>query len=298
VVFAGGSSYLGSVRQRSFFVTGTSTGIGRATALHLDRHGHRVFAGVRQQKDADALSREASSSLTPILVDVASDAEVDAAARQVGDALEGGGLDGVVNNAGILSGGPIEFIDLAEVRRIFEVNFYGALRVGKAFGPLLRLARGRVVHVTSAGGRMAVPFVGPYSASKFALEAIADAQRLELAPWGMHVAVVEPGLIGTPILDKSQAGAELLRASLPAEARALYDAGIAAVLRTFAKGAAHASAPEIVAEAIEHALVSARPRTRYVVGMDAKVQLFLRRTLPDRVFDAVLGRALGLPRRA
>jgi NAD(P)-dependent dehydrogenase (short-subunit alcohol dehydrogenase family) len=280
----------------SVLITGTSTGIGRATALHLDGLGFQVFAGVRKAADGDALRAAASPHLTPVLLDVTDEPGIAAAVATVEGALAGAGLDGLVNNAGILTGGPVEFLDLAEVRRVFDVNLFGPIRVTQAFMPLLRRARGRVVHVSSVGGQVAIPYASPYAASKFALEALADAQRLELRSLGMHVSIIEPGMIATPILDKANAGSDTLREALPEEARALYEKGMRAVQETFAKGAAQAGAPETVARAIEHALTARRPRTRYPVGMDALMQLTLRRVLPDRVFDAFLTRFMGLPR--
>lgn len=279
---------------RSVLITGTSTGIGRATALHLDSRGFRVFAGVRRAEHGEALRAEASPRLVPVLLDVTDEAQVAAAARDVGEALAGAGLDGLVNNAGVTAGGPVEFLDMEELRRSLEVNLYGPVRVTRAFMPLVRRATGRIVHVTSIGGRLSVPFAAPYSAAKFAMEAVADAQRFELRPWGMHVSVVEPGVIATPILEKSLSQASTLRDALPEAARALYAEGIRAVEEGFRKASARATPPLEVARAIEHALTAARPRTRYVVGVDAKVQGLLRWLLPDRAFDAVMARALGL----
>lgn len=281
----------------SVVITGTSTGIGRAAALRLDRLGYRVFAGVRRASDGEALRAEASPRLMPVIVDVTDPAAVTALAVTVREALAGAGLDGLVNNAGITTGGPIEFVDIAEIDRALAVNLYGPVRLVQALMKDLRKARGRIVHVSSAGGRMAVPFAAPYSASKFALEALADAQRVEVQPWGMHVSVIEPGITATPILDKSQAVADAVREALPEEARALYDGGMLAVKEGFRKASAHATPPEAVASAIVHALTSPRPRTRYVVGIDARIQVLLRRWLPDRIFDAVLTRAMGLPGR-
>jgi NAD(P)-dependent dehydrogenase (short-subunit alcohol dehydrogenase family) len=278
-------------------VSGSSTGIGRATALRLARAGHRVFAGVRRQGDADSLRAEGLPTLCPVLFDVTDTAAVQAAARTVSEGVNGAVLQGVVANAGVGVGGPLEFLELAEMRRQLEVNVLGVLSVVQAFLPLVRRARGRVVITGSIGGRNAMPIIGPYATSKFALEGMAESMRRELSPFGIHVALIEPGSIATPMmLEKTpEAGAELL-ASLEGEARRLYEPMGRAVIAAFAGFAKQAIPPERVAEAIEHALTAARPKARYLVGTDAKVQALLVRLLPDRWRDAVFARLIGMPR--
>ncbi len=283
--------------QGAVVITGASTGIGRATARYLAERGFRVFAGVRRDEDAEALRQENAGRLTPLRVDVTDRGSIESAAREVEAAVGGEGLRGLVNNAGIGIGAPLEFIDLDELRRQLEVNVIGPIAVTQAFLALIRACRGRVVNVGSIGGRVAQPMMGPYNASKFALEALSDSLRMELAPWGIHVSLVEPGSIATAIWEKTDAYAERMIPTLGPRARELYGTAIAAVLdaaRTLSK---QAIAPEAVSKAIHHALTARRPRTRYLVGTDARVQAVLARFVPDRARDAVLLRFLRYPRR-
>jgi len=283
--------------RRSVVITGCSSGIGRATALRLARAGHRVFAGVRREADAAALRGEGVPGLEPLLLDVTDAAQVGAAAKTVEAALGGAGLDGLVNNAGITTGGPLEHVDPDLVRRVLEVNTVGALAATQAFLPLLRCARGRVVLLSSIGGRVALPVVWPYNASKFALEALGDALRGELAPFGMEVALVEPGAIRTAIFDKGRALADEILAAMPDEGRRRYEPILRTVIEGFTRMEAGAGPPEKGSRAIERALLDRRPRTRALVGADARVQAVLAALLPDRARDALLARVLGLPRR-
>lgn len=274
-------------------VTGSSTGIGRAAALHLDRLGFTVYAGVRREPDGESLRAEASARLRPLLLDVTDAAAIEAAAKSVADERGGAGLAGLVNNAGIGVGGPLEFLPLDELRRVLEVNVVGVLAVTQAFLPLLREARGRVVIVGSSSGILATPFAGPYCASKFAVEALADALRAELRPWGMQVSVVEPGNIDTPIWGKTQRYADELEARVPEAAHKLYGDAIAAMRRYLERSARTGAPVETCSRAIEHALSARRPRTRYLVGNDARLEAFLARWVPDRLRDRILARLLG-----
>jgi NAD(P)-dependent dehydrogenase (short-subunit alcohol dehydrogenase family) len=277
-------------------ITGASTGIGQATALHLDRLGYRVFAGVRREADGNGLRSKGSERLTPVLLDVADSRSVEAAAKTISSEVGERGLAGLVNNAGIVVGGPLEFVPVDELRRQLEVNTVGPVVVSQHFLPLLRLGTGRIVFVSSIGGRFSQPIVGPYCASKFALEALADALRMELAPSGIHVSVVEPGAVKTMIFEKgSRYGDEALK-QLPEEGIRLYGKATKAVLDFFAKMEGSAIPPDRVARVIEHALTAARPKTRYLVGSDARIQGLLAWLLPDRARDALLGYLVGLPR--
>lgn len=273
-------------------VTGASSGIGRAAALHLDRQGWRVFAGVRREPDGESLRREASERLTPALLDVTDAASIAAAAKQVETELAGAGLAGVVNNAGIGVGGPLEFLPLDELRSVLEVNAVGVVAVTQAFLPLLRRERGRVVVVGSISGRLSTPFAGPYCASKFAVEALCDSLRMELAPWSMQVSLVEPGDVDTPIWEKTQGYADRMLARLPQAARELYADAIVGLRRQLDESARGAAPPEACARAIAHALSARRPRTRYLVGTDARIQAALVRFLPDRLRDRLVARVL------
>src|SRR4051794_1580811 len=208
--------------NNNVLVTGASTGIGEACALHLDHLGWRVFAGVRRDEDGERLRRQATDRLTPVRLDVTDEAEVGNALGSIADLVGDDGLAGLVNNAGVARGGPIEFLPLDEWRDQFEVNVFGQLAVTKAALPLVRQTRGRIVFIGSIAGRVAAPLVGPYSASKHAIEAIGATLREELTPWGIEVSVVEPGVIKTPIWTKGRAKADELEATLGDDAARLY----------------------------------------------------------------------------
>jgi NAD(P)-dependent dehydrogenase (short-subunit alcohol dehydrogenase family) len=272
-------------------VTGASSGIGRATALHLASRGWRVIAGVRAPAAAERLAAEGGDLVTPVALDVTDPATIETAAELV-RAEADGGLDALVNNAGVAVGGPLEAVPLEDLRRQLDVNVVGQVAVTQALLPLLREARGRIVFVSSIGGRLSNPYVAPYSASKFAVEAIADALRVELHAFGIRVALIEPGAVDTPIWDKGQAEADTVEDRIPAHLRELYAPGIAAVRRFARESPERAVSPDAVAASIEHALTADRPRTRYVVGRDARVQAALKRVLPDRALDAALRRLM------
>jgi NAD(P)-dependent dehydrogenase (short-subunit alcohol dehydrogenase family) len=277
-------------------ITGASSGIGEACALHLDGLGCRVFAGVRNQADGEALKAKASARLTPVLLDVTDVASVDQAAEAVRAAVGTAGLAGLVNNAGIGGGGPLEVVPPADLRKVFEVNVIGPVAVTQAFLPLLRQGRGRIVNMGSIAGRAATPFIGPYSASKFALEALTDAMRMELQPWGIHVSIVEPGAIESRIWEKARQRADQMQAAAGPEARARYGEAIARVRDAMEQAARRAIPARAVAEAVAHALFASRPKTRYLVGLDARLRAVMAAWLPDRVQDWLLIRILKLPR--
>ena len=215
---------------RAVVITGASSGIGEACALRLDKAGWRVFAGVRKEADAERLKQEGSERLTPVFMDVIDEGSIMKAEETVRNAVGEVGLAGLVNNAGVGIHGPLEFLLLEDLRRQLEVNTIGQIAVTQAFLPLIRKGRGRIVNIGSIGGKMATPFLGPYSASKFAMEALTDSLRQELRPWDIHVAIVEPGSIATPIWDKGQAGADEMEQKLPEEAMKLYGTAVDAML--------------------------------------------------------------------
>ncbi len=282
----------------SVVITGASTGIGEACALHLDQLGWRVFAGVRRDADGEALQRKASPRLMPLRIEVTDAASIAAARDIVAHELGDRGLDGLVNNAGIAIAAPLEFIPIDDLRRQLEINVIGQIAVTQAFLAPIRHARGRVVNIGSISGKMATPFVGPYAASKFAMEALTDALRCELRPWGIQVAIVEPGSIATPIWEKSTAEADRMEAQLPPEGHTLYGAAIKA-LRAFAEITAGRGIPPIeVAKAVTHALTAKKPKTRYIVGRDARLQAVVASVVPDRIRDGLIERQLKLPRKA
>jgi NAD(P)-dependent dehydrogenase (short-subunit alcohol dehydrogenase family) len=277
-------------------VTGASTGIGRATALRLANAGMHVFAGVRKQSDAEAL-RQSSPSITPLLLDVTDPAQLAEAVRQVEAEVGSKGLQGLVNNAGISGGAPTEVLPLDDLRKILEVNVVGVVATTQAFLPLLRQGHGRIVCIGSIGGRMAVPFLAAYSMSKAAVSALCDSLRGELRPWGMHVSLVEPGAISTPIWEKGLRDVDAAQEQWPSSALQLYGDAIPRMRKITERTASHAISPEKVATVVEHALTARRPRTRYIVGADAHVQAVIRR-IPDRARDAMIARTIGLPKKA
>lgn len=272
-------------------VTGASTGIGRATALRLDAAGWRVFAGVRKEEDAQALREAASPNLAPLLIDVTDVAQIAAAAAII-DA-EPGGLDGLVNNAGVAIPSPLETIPIDDFRRQVEINLTAHVAVTQALLPAIRRAQGRVVFISSLGGRVAFPLTGAYHAAKFGIEAVGDVFRQELRPWGIAVSIVEPGSIDTPIWNRGEATADEIGSRSP-QGEALYGKAIEAYRRVVKSTAERGIPPEKVAKTIEHALTSRHPRSRYLVGIDAKVQARIRPLIPTPVWDRIVARTMGL----
>jgi NAD(P)-dependent dehydrogenase (short-subunit alcohol dehydrogenase family) len=269
-------------------VTGASSGIGRATATVLALAGWRVFAGVRDLNVGTELARSDASpgSIEAVRLDVTDEGSIAAAKDSIVERLGGDRLGGLVNNAGVGFGGPLEFVRLDDLREQLEVNLIGQVAVTQSMLPLLREGRGRIVLISSDNGRWAPPFMGPYVASKFALEGIGDALRLELRRSGISVSIVEPGSIKTSIWDKGLNQLDDL--DLPPEAMSNYG-DVAGVLRQgLEQGEKNAIPPERVAEAIQDALTAKRPRARYRVGRDAKAMIALRSVLPDRVFDSLV----------
>jgi NAD(P)-dependent dehydrogenase (short-subunit alcohol dehydrogenase family) len=267
---------------RSVVVTGASSGIGLASALRLARAGWQVYGGVRTDRDADAIRVQ---GVEPIRLDVTDAEQIAAAAEAVGSEL-----DGLVANAGIAVAAPLELVPLDELRRQLEVNVVGQVAVAQALLPALRRARGRIVLMGSIGGRSALPFLGPYAASKHALEAFADVLRVELQPFGVAVSIVEPASVATAIWTKGAAHADAMRESMPADLSELYAARIAR-FRSVALKRGPGVDPDVVAKAVEHALSASRPRARYLVGRDAHLRAWVER-LPTRLRDRVLRRAL------
>jgi len=283
--------------MRSVVITGASGGIGRACALRLARNGFRVFAGYRDEADGASLTAEATGQLEPLPIDVTDAAQVASAAGAVEEAVGAEGLWGLVNNAGIPVPGPVESLPIDDLRRQLEVNLVGQVAVTQALLPSLRRARGRVLNMTSVGGRVATPFMGAYNASKFGLEGISDALRRELAGVGVDVCAVEPGSIATAIWDRGREHADGVVVGMSAEARAAYGDDLRAALDTASKTGERGMEPDKVARTVEHALTVGRPRPRYVVGADARGMILLQSVLPTRVFDRLMLRAMGLRRR-
>ncbi|HPO17297.1 MAG TPA: SDR family oxidoreductase [Candidatus Hydrogenedentes bacterium] len=283
-----------SLNKKHVLITGASTGIGEACALSLAARGWQVFAGVRKSEDGEALVKKAGASLTPILLDVTKPEQIAGAVDFVRERVGSTGLQGLVNNAGIVVAGPLEFIPISEVEWQLQVNVVGVVAVTQAFLPMIRTSHGRIVITGSNSGFWCEPFAAPYGASKHALEAIADSLRVELYPWGIEVALVQPGMIRTPIWEKSRAAAEDLHAKVPPEGRELYAPQIAALRSALDKAPKLAIPPERVARAITHALEARRPKTRYRVGLDSRLQGVLRHVLPDRLRDRINRLVMGL----
>ncbi len=279
--------------MRSVLVTGASTGIGRATALRLDADGWRVFAGVRREADGEALREAASERLIPVMLDVTDPGQIAAVAERLESELVGAGLDGLVNNAGVAIPSPLETMPIEDFRRQIEVNLTGQVAVTQAMLPLIRKARGRIVFISSIGGRIAFPLTGAYHAAKWGVEAVGDVFRQELRPWGISVSIVEPGSIDTPIWDRGERAADEIGGRVPARDE-LYGKAIASYRKVIKDLAERGIAPAKVAEVVERALSAHRPRTRYLVGLDAKVQARLKLVIPTRAFDRIVARIMGL----
>lgn len=276
-------------------VTGASTGIGRATALLLDKKGYRVFAGVRKQADAESLSEEASDRLTPITIDVTEEPSIASAKEKVERAVGNDGLVGLVNNAGIGTGGPVESMDLNDLRQALEVNLVGQVAVTQAFLPQIREAKGTIVFIASIGGRIASPFMSPYNTSKFGVEALGESLRHELKPWDIDVVVIEPGSIDTPIWEKGAETIDEQTSKLSPTVKRLYGKQLDRMEEVLKETASRGIPPEKVAKAIHTAISSDNPRHRYLVGTDAKIAARLKGSLPDRTFSKLAGRQFKMP---
>jgi NAD(P)-dependent dehydrogenase (short-subunit alcohol dehydrogenase family) len=272
-------------------ITGASSGIGQAAAERFAHDGFVTFAGVRSDADAARLAG-LHPNIRPLKLDVTDRAAIDAAAKSV--AASGIPLRGVVNNAGVAVAGPLEFLPVDELRRQFEINLFGPIAVSQAFLPQLRVSRGRLIFVGSISGRLAIPFISPYSASKFALRALTDALRVELAPAGIAVVLVEPGSVRTSIWGKGRASRDRLMALLTPLATEYYGAQIDAVFAQTRREEDHAMPVERVTAALLHALTASKPHARYLVGRDARAGSIVA-LLPPALRDRVLRASMKLP---
>ena len=270
-------------------VTGAAKGIGRACVVRLARR-FRVYAGVRNLADGESLRAEAGDSVVPVQLEVTDPDAIAAAAEFIRGDLDGAMLTGLVNNAGIAVAGPLEFLPITELRKQLEVNVVGQVAVAQAMLPMLRESRGRIVNMGSIAGLSALPMTGPYAASKFALEAITDSLRVELLPFGVDVIIIEPGVIATPIWETSMEAADKVLAQMPPKAFEYYGVIIERVKARAMNGMGGLPA-DAVAQVVEHALTARKPKTRYMVGNDAKVRALLR-FLPDRTRDRLIAKQL------
>ncbi len=279
-------------------ITGSSTGLGAACALEMDRLGWRVFAGVRSQEAARRLVEQAraghtDSRLVPVTIDVTEDESIAAAAATVEEAVGREGLDALLNNAGIAVAGPLEIVGIERIRRQFEVNVVGQIAVTRAVLPMLRTARGRIVNMGSVSGRLAVPYLGPYCASKFAIAAVTDSLRVELARWGISVSLIEAASITSEIWNKSLENIDQLRAETTPAGLELYADALETMTRITEDCIRTAMPVEKVTKAVRHALCAPRPKTRYLlVPPLAKIIFPLVCGLPDRLRDWIVRRVL------
>jgi NAD(P)-dependent dehydrogenase (short-subunit alcohol dehydrogenase family) len=272
---------MNAAARGAVLVTGANAGIGAATARALARVGFDVYAGMRKLENADA---SAAPRLEPLELDVTSAASVRAAAARLASALgDDGRLVGLVNNAGILVSGPLEHVPLDAMRTQLDVNVVGALAVIQAFLPMLRRARGRIVNVSSTSGRIAGPFIGPYCASKFALEAMSRTLQAELTPAGVSVSVVEPGVVRTGLWEKARAGEAALAEALELAPDDPYAIAFARRQKGLAAMAARGASPDAVAAVVVTAFCSPQPKFRYVVGTATRARAALQRALPASV---------------
>ena len=290
--------------KKAILITGASTGIGRACALYFDSIGFKVFAGVRREADGNALRENASARLTPVLIDVTDSESIKSALKFISGEMGNAGLAGLVNNAGIVTAsGLLEFLPIAEIRNLLEVNLIGHIAVTQAFLPLIRKGHGRIVYMGSIAGIMPQPYLAPYSASKAALKAITDSLRLEVKPWNIPVSIIEPGIVYTPMWDKAETVAEIKAKNFPREAFDLYGSTINSVveiLKNKKRIKMVAVSIDEVARTVARALTVKRPKTRYIVGRDARLAAFLTWALPNRAIDwlaMMFWRQLGLKKR-
>ncbi|MEU4575254.1 SDR family oxidoreductase [Nonomuraea sp. NPDC023979] len=268
-------------------MTGASTGIGAASARELARRGFHVLAGVRRDQDADALR---APGIEPVILDITRPGHIAGLAARVGSRT--GALRALVNNAAVSVNAPVEALPLEEWRRLFEVNLFGHVAVTQALLPALLRHSGRVVNVSSVGGKVAMATFGPYAGTKFALEAVSDALRRELAPQGVQVVVVEPGGIRTEMGERGIAATSRLAEAMAPELRDRYGPLVQAVIALTAAGTAGGTSAEDAARVIAKAVTAGKPRTRYTVGRDAALLTRLSRILPDRLLDRVAAAVL------
>ena len=270
---------------KNVLITGASSGIGRACALRMDRAGWQVFATVRKESDARQLQNDASERVRTILLDVTDADQVEETARAVGETVGSNGLHGLVNNAGIAGGGLLEYLDPADLRHILETNTIAPINVTQSLIPQLRMAQGCVVMISSMAGFSATPLLSPYSASKFALEALTDGLRLELRPWDIDVVSVQPGAINTEIWGKAHSFAERALRGYPPAAFKLYGPLLTRMIGSLEKP--RGVDPDQVAKTVQTILTSARPKARYLVGRDAVIRRWIER-LPTSLRDRIL----------
>ncbi len=279
---------------KNLFISGCSTGIGRACALHFAKNEYCVYAGVRKASDAESLkAADNTGNLEPVILDVTNESQLSDLKAYLSQKIGDVGLVGIINNAAIARGGPLEYVVPQVVRDMFNVNVMGPLLITQTLLPLVRTANGRIVNIGSIGGKIANPMAGGYSITKFGLEAFNDSLRQELAPQGIHVSLIEPGPIDTPTLQSSDQQIQEVLDSLTDEGKERYGNSIAQIRVYFQAVQNKSLPPQVVVDAAEHALESERPKTRYLVTKEAKIGNFLRWMLSDRALDMILKKTLG-----
>ena len=276
-------------------ITGCSSGIGAASSVLLADKGFQVFAGVREEADGAELLAGSSGDLTPLSLDITDEASIAAAVDAVTGALGDRGLHGLVNNAGIVKPAPLEFQPIPDLRRQLEVNLIGQIAVIQAFLPEIRRGKGRIVNVGSIGGHVVLPLHGAYSASKFAMEAVSDALRLELRQWRVPVSLIDPGATRTAIFGKTLAEIDALDETLGEEPQAVYRAQIAGVRELVVKTADEAAPVEVLAKTVVKALTAKKPKSRYLAGHGAEAAVVLARTASDGIKDRAVAHEANLP---
>ena len=280
--------------KEAIFVTGASTGIGRATALELAKLGYPVFASVRQQKDADDLQKAASGGLTPVLMDVMDEDSIARARDQIAGALDGKGLWGLVNNAGISFRAPLEYTPMADFRRLYDANVFGLLAVTQAFLPLIRQSRGRIVNVSSLTSLWVTPFHGIYSSAKMAVNGISEALRMELAPLGVKVILMIYGGVQTELWDRVEKATTDLACNFPPEFNQCYAARQRRAFEYFATAGRSGLLARQAAEPIVHALTSPDPQRVYLAGPGARMASILTKLLPGKLKERFITKSMGL----
>ena len=267
--------------MRKILITGASTGIGRSITLALAQEGWQVFAGVRSQKDGKSLKNESSGDVVPVILDITKKDQISKAVKQIGDSL-----DGLVNNAGIVSPGPLELMPIEDIREQLDVNVVSQISITQSFLPALRNSQGRIIFMSSVSGMMVFPLLGAYAASKHALEAIGDGFRRELKKWGIKVSIIEPGSMKTPIWKKTLERGSNQMKDIPKEKLELYQDEINSLLKGASEAEKKALDARYVVDAVLDALESSHPKTRYIVGPIHKLKTIIARFLPDSFLDS------------
>lgn len=273
--------------MRSVLITGASRGIGRAVALRLAAAGWDVYAGVRDTGSGQLLVSD-DARITPVELDVTSEAQIASLPQQLPQRL-----DAVVNNAGTALLGPIEALSLGDLRQQMEVNLIGQVAVTQAVLPMLRASEGRAVFLSSVNGRMSVPLEGAYCASKFALEGLVDALRVELRPWRINVSLVEPGPVDTGPWREIHRHIDGMEQQMAPEHLELYAGHVAGLRRSASRLQGRTMPADRAAGVVQRALTAQRPRGRYVVGGDARAMIAMRAAIPTRALDAASARIGG-----